>query len=211
MDPLSDVLSLLKPSSYMSGGFDIGPELSIQFPKYEGFKCYAVVSGQCWLSVEGVLEPVCLTRGHCFLLPRGWPFRLATDLTLPPIDARTIFSTARRNGNIVSFNGGGEYFIVGGHSVRGSPADCAYSEGVGQGGHTLRDDTSSQGIDDAEKEANLFAAEILMPEEFLRKDLAGRSTLDLYDENYLPQLAQTYGVSVQAFMFRLQYLRYIEN
>jgi Zn-dependent peptidase ImmA (M78 family) len=50
-----------------------------------------------------------------------------------------------------------------------------------------------------------------MPEEFLRKDLAGRSTLDLYDENYIPQLAQTYGVSVQAFMFRLQYLGYIEN
>jgi Zn-dependent peptidase ImmA (M78 family) len=75
----------------------------------------------------------------------------------------------------------------------------------------LRDDTSSQGIDDAEKEANLFAAEILMPEEFLRNDLAGRSTLDLYDENYIPQLAQKYGVSVQAFMFRLQYLGYIED
>jgi Zn-dependent peptidase ImmA (M78 family) len=75
----------------------------------------------------------------------------------------------------------------------------------------LRDDKSSQGIDDAEKEANLFAAELLMPEQFLKKDLAGRSTLDLYDENYIPQLAQTYGVSVQAFIFRLQYLGYIEK
>jgi Zn-dependent peptidase ImmA (M78 family) len=75
----------------------------------------------------------------------------------------------------------------------------------------LRDDTSSQGIDEAEKEANLFAAELLMPEEFLKKDLAGRSTLDLYDEDYIPQLAENYGVSVQALMFRLQYLGYIEN
>ena len=27
MDPLSDVLSLLKPRSYMSGGFDVGRRL----------------------------------------------------------------------------------------------------------------------------------------------------------------------------------------
>ena len=45
MDPLSDVLSLLKPRSYMCGGFDVGGELSIQFPRHEGIKCYAVVSG----------------------------------------------------------------------------------------------------------------------------------------------------------------------
>ncbi len=75
----------------------------------------------------------------------------------------------------------------------------------------LRDDVSSQGVDDAEKEANLFAAELLMPESFLRHDLAGRTALDLYDDNYIPELAQKFGVSVQALMFRLQYLGYIEG
>src|ERR1700676_3850839 len=54
----------------------------------------------------------------------------------------------------------------------------------------LRNDVSSQGVDDAEKEANLFAAEILMPERFLQHDLAGRSSLDLYDEDFIPQLAE---------------------
>ena len=49
MDPLSDVLSLLKPRSYISGGFDVGGELSVQFPRHDGIKCYALVSGQCWL------------------------------------------------------------------------------------------------------------------------------------------------------------------
>ncbi len=114
MDPLSDVLSLLKPRSYSCGGFDVGGELSIQFPQHEGIKCYAVVSGQGWLSVEGVPEAVRLTAGDCFLLPRGRPFRLATDLALTPIDYRTILST-RRDGGIASFNGGGDCFIVGGH------------------------------------------------------------------------------------------------
>ena len=115
MDPLSDVLSLLKPRSYMSGGFDVGGELSIQFPQYDGIKCYALVSGQCWLSVEGVPDALRLKAGDCFLLPLGRPFRLASDLSLTPVDGLTFFATARRNGGIVSFNGGGSCFMVGGH------------------------------------------------------------------------------------------------
>ena len=123
MDPLSDVLSLLKPRSYMSGGIDVGGDLSVQFGPHEGVKCYAVVSGQGWLSVDGVAEPVRLTTGDCFLLPRGWPFRLATDLTLPPVDAFAILATARRNGGVVQVNGGGDWFIAGGHfTLSGSHA-----------------------------------------------------------------------------------------
>src|SRR5208337_3380552 len=115
MDPLSDVLSLLKPRSYVSGGFDVGGGLSVQFARHEGIKCYAVVSGEGWLSVEDVPDAVRLTTGDCFLLPHGRPFRLATDLTAPPIDALTILATARRNGGVVSINGGGDCFIAGGH------------------------------------------------------------------------------------------------
>lgn len=74
----------------------------------------------------------------------------------------------------------------------------------------LRDPLSSEGVDEAEKEANLFAAELLMPPEFLRADLAGQDALDLYDEDLIPQLAERYKVSVQALTFRLQYLGYVE-
>jgi AraC-like DNA-binding protein len=123
MDPLSDVLSLLKPRSYRSGGFDVGGDLAIKFPKHEGIKCYAVVSGQCWLSVEGSPDPVRLTTGDCFLLPRGLPFSLATDLTLTPVDFLTFLST-RPNGSITSHGGGGSCFLVGGHFVlSGNHAD----------------------------------------------------------------------------------------
>ena len=123
MDPLSDVLSLLRLRSYMCGGFDVGGELSIQFPRHEGIKCYALVSGQCWLSVEGVADAVRLKTGDCFLLPRGRPFRLASDLALTPVDALAIFSRARGNGGVVSFNGGGDCFMVGGHfALGGDPA-----------------------------------------------------------------------------------------
>ena len=91
VDPLSDVLSLLKPCNYRAGGFDLGGDFAMEFPRHESIKCYAVVSGQCWLSVEGVPEAVRLTAGDCFLLPRGLLSCLASDLTLTAVDAHTFF------------------------------------------------------------------------------------------------------------------------
>src|SRR5271167_4519058 len=123
MDPLSDVLSLLKPQSYVAGGFGVDGDMAIQFPKHQGIKCYAMLSGQCWLTVEGVPDAVLLTAGDCFLLPRGLPFRLTTDLSLVPVDFNTI-RAARMSGSEVFNDEGGRRYIVGGHFVlTGSHSD----------------------------------------------------------------------------------------
>jgi AraC-like DNA-binding protein len=100
----------------MAGGFDAGGDWSLQFQKHEGIKCYAVVSGQCWLAVQGVAEPVLLKAGECFLLPRGLPFRLASDLSLPPQDALELLRR-RREAGVGVINGGGDCMLVGGHFV----------------------------------------------------------------------------------------------
>ena len=47
MDPLSDVISFLEPTSYGVGGFEAGGDWSIRFGTYDGIKCYAVTSGAC--------------------------------------------------------------------------------------------------------------------------------------------------------------------
>ncbi len=114
MDPLSDVLSLLKPRTYMVGGFDAAGPWSVRFPRHEGVKCYALITGQGWLSVEGVPDPVHLEAGDAFLLPTGRPFTLASDLSIPPLDPSTFLSLPL-NGRIGVYNGGGECFSVGGH------------------------------------------------------------------------------------------------
>lgn len=112
MDPLSNVLSLLKPQNYLSAGMEAGGDWSIQFPDQQGgIKCGAIVSGQCWLSVEGVADPVWLRAGDSFLLPSGRPFRLTTDMALEPIPAFSVFSRASRAG-IVSLNGGNDFSLV---------------------------------------------------------------------------------------------------
>ncbi|MGB6298876.1 MAG: ImmA/IrrE family metallo-endopeptidase [Rivularia sp. (in: cyanobacteria)] len=72
-----------------------------------------------------------------------------------------------------------------------------------------RNQDSSKGTNVEEKEANLFAAELLMPEKFLAKDLDNCNTLNLLDEEQLSKLADSYRVSTQALTFRLAYLQYI--
>ena len=75
----------------------------------------------------------------------------------------------------------------------------------------LRDGTSSEGVDEAEREANLFAATLLMPENFLHADLAGLEFLDLLDDRALLDLARKYGVSTQALVNRLKNLGYLQD
>jgi hypothetical protein len=83
MDPLSDVMSLLKRRGYKCGGLDVGGDLSVKFPEYEGIRCYAMVSGECWLSVEGVSDAVHwrpLTASCCRVdglsaSPLIWPWK----------------------------------------------------------------------------------------------------------------------------------------
>jgi AraC-like DNA-binding protein len=118
MDPLSDALSLIKPRSYRFGGFDVGGDWSIHFGQHQGIKCYAVAAGECWLAVEGVPDPVHVKTGDCFLLPRGRPFRVASDLSLPSVDALSLFPN-RLNGGFTVVRGGGSFSNVGGHFTLG--------------------------------------------------------------------------------------------
>ena len=112
MDPLSDVLSLLKPRNYLSAGLDAGGDWLVQFPDQAGnIKCGAVVSGQCWVSVEGVAEAVLLESGDSFLLPNSGPFRMGSGLDLEAVPARDIFVAARRGG-MTTINGGGSCVVM---------------------------------------------------------------------------------------------------
>ncbi len=68
-----------------------------------------------------------------------------------------------------------------------------------------RDPESSLGTDDEEKEANFFAAELLMPTSLLESDLLAMKmeAPEDEDEDIIEKLADRYEVSIQAMTFRL--------
>lgn len=72
-----------------------------------------------------------------------------------------------------------------------------------------RDERSAKGTDVQEIESNLFAAELLMPIDFLRGDLHRFGTLDLLDEQKIESLAKRYRVSPHAMAIRLSSLGYV--
>ena len=75
----------------------------------------------------------------------------------------------------------------------------------------LRDRASSKGEDPEEVEANGFAAELLIPEDFLSTDLARLTLVDLLDDRRMQQLARRYQVSVQAMTNRLVSMGLLPN
>ncbi len=114
MDPLSDILSLLKPNSYGFRGLDAGGDWALAFGPDDGIKCYAIQSGTCWLAMEGAAKPSLLAAGDFVLIPGCKPYRLYSAPDAPPIDAFRFFPTVPA-GETAVLNGGGDVSGMGGY------------------------------------------------------------------------------------------------
>lgn len=112
MDPLSEILVILKPQSHLSAGLDAGGDWALRFGAPEGIKFNAVVKGSGWVSVEGAPGWQRIEEGDCFLLPLGRPFFLASDPALEAVDSAPLYEAAR--GGIAVCNQGGDFFLLGG-------------------------------------------------------------------------------------------------
>jgi len=77
----------------------------------------------------------------------------------------------------------------------------------------LRDSVASQGTDSDEIEANVFAAELLMPRAFIDADLKTMDVgkVDIVEDGAVGNLAGRYAVSGQAMLLRLRNLGYIAD
>ncbi|MDY1547687.1 AraC family transcriptional regulator [Luteibacter sahnii] len=112
MDPLSEVLTLLKPASFGFRGLDARGAWRLEFGATGGIKAFAVEAGTCWMTIEGG-EPTRLGPGDMVLLPGRTAFRLFSSDGAEPIDAYPFFSSVPV-GTVASLHGGGECFGVGG-------------------------------------------------------------------------------------------------
>jgi Zn-dependent peptidase ImmA (M78 family) len=99
----------------------------------------------------------------------------------------------------------GHYLL---HNVEGVHVDQAFNV-------KLRSGLSRQGTDIDEMEANLFAAELLMPQAWLEEDINNLDPFDIEggqeedDADVIKHLAKLYNVSRQAMSIRLSSLGYL--
>ncbi len=111
IDPLSDVLSLLKPHAYKAVGLDAGEDWSLRLHRTDGFLCLAVASGSCWLVVDDVVEPVRLKAGDIAVLPKAPSFRVASDPAVPYVDFASAI-TGSLEGTCITWQGGGACLLL---------------------------------------------------------------------------------------------------
>ncbi|NKN37304.1 AraC family transcriptional regulator [Agrobacterium sp. a22-2] len=112
-DPLSEVLSVLVPRSYITAGFDAGGSWALTLDDLAGrIKCYVVMKGRCWLWVAGIDRALQLGEGDCFVLASGRTAVIASDLDTEPRLASEVLDP-NRSGEVVVHNGGGDVFLVG--------------------------------------------------------------------------------------------------
>ena len=119
MDPLSDMLSLLKPRGYGFRGVDAGGAWCIPIPADEVVRCYAILSGGCRLDLDGA-PPLALAAGDFVLLPHGQALRLGSGADAPPTDLDTLIALVG-DGEVAVINGGGDVRGVGGYFEFESP------------------------------------------------------------------------------------------
>jgi hypothetical protein len=93
MDPLSELLLILYSKRSVFAGLKAGGAWAIDFPPPDGIKFNAIITGQCWLQVDG-LAAISLMAGDGFLLSHPQRFSLCSDLQLPAIPADEIYRHA---------------------------------------------------------------------------------------------------------------------
>lgn len=112
-DPFADILRLTKAEALLTGGFTAGGAWAIRFPARDKIKFSAVVKGSCWVRLEGEPEPALLQAGDVSLLAEKRSFVLASDLSIPPVDALTLFSAVGKSQ--ATLGDGSEFAYLGGH------------------------------------------------------------------------------------------------
>ena len=112
-DPLSQVLAVLRPSTYMFRAIDAAGRWSLRYPGLAGLRCYAVTQGAIWMHIDGEPAPRRLEAGSCVVLTGPQGFTMGSHIDPSPQDAIGVMTTAPWGG-VVTLHGGGEVYGLGG-------------------------------------------------------------------------------------------------
>ncbi len=111
MDPLSDVLSLLKPHAFKSVGLDAGRDWAFRLEQSDSFMCLALASGTCWITVDGAPAPIRLNAGDFAVFPKAPGFCIASHLSVPAVPLSSAIAHWPQGG-VVTWQDGGECLLL---------------------------------------------------------------------------------------------------
>lgn len=102
MDPLADIITLLRPKAVLSKLVSGAGSWSVRYQKFGDPSFALVLTGSCWLAVDGQ-RPVQLKTGDFVFLPATPGFTLSSDLETTPVlvspDKYSELVTERRHGD----------------------------------------------------------------------------------------------------------------
>jgi len=114
MDPLSDLLSMLRPTDYAFRGLEAGGSWSLHYPADGSLKCFAITLGSCWLYGDAPIGHRRLQQGDVVMVSGGTAFRLCSDLEQQPVDVATAL-TVVGPGNVARIGTGIDCAGLGGY------------------------------------------------------------------------------------------------
>jgi AraC-like DNA-binding protein len=114
-DPLSDTLAIVNATAIASGGMRIGGPWAMAFPAPDKLKFMAIIEGQANIRFAHQSDPIPLEAGDVLLMNGVPSFVLGSDLSLPPMDALSLYQTHPRVDNTVILGDGADFHMVGGH------------------------------------------------------------------------------------------------
>lgn len=106
MDPLSEVLSLLKVDAVLSARLECAGSWAFRFPAYRHAKFGSVQHGAIWVWIEGYTEPVKIESGDFYLITNGQPYCLADDPGSELVDGVKAVAEQAQTGRIVRYGEG---------------------------------------------------------------------------------------------------------
>jgi AraC-like DNA-binding protein len=113
-DVLSATLSRMKLKALNTFVLDAGGRWAIQFPAVEVLRLNVILTGDCWLAVEGEKPTHHLRAGDCFLLPHAKSFVMAADLAIKKkLPLERLKGTTQDGVLSLVCNGGGAFLAVG--------------------------------------------------------------------------------------------------
>jgi AraC-like DNA-binding protein len=108
MDPLFDILSLLKVKSTLSSRLEARGRFAFVYPGYSHVKFGAVLAGRFQLCIEGAPPSTIFEAGDFYMLTGGQPFRLASDPDVTPQDGQRMVARHRDPDGVVRYGASGE-------------------------------------------------------------------------------------------------------